>query len=92
MTKQPESDSPQAPKRKKKKVELRLDEDLHRQANEYAKQHGSSLGAVIRALLRFWTDPRDPRPLPPDVDKEKKRPPRAQQKKRTRKKPKSDDA
>ena len=83
--KKAEPDSKKDPKRKKKKVEVRLDEDLHKQTKDYARQNGVSVGALIRSLLGFWTDPRDPRPLPPNVDKQKQRPPRAKQKRRGKK-------
>lgn len=63
-------------KKKIKKIELRVDEDLHAQAEQYAHGYGVSLGALIRALLRQLTDPQNPQPLPPGVEAEKKRPPR----------------
>ncbi len=66
--------------KKTKKVEVRLDEELHRQAAAYAEKHGASLGAILRAILRYWTNPEDPYPLPPGVEEEKKRPPRRRKK------------
>ena len=63
-------------KKKDKKIEVKLDPDLYDQANKYADGHGVSLSAIIRALLRIVSDPQDPKPLPPGVDQEKKRPPR----------------
>jgi antitoxin component of RelBE/YafQ-DinJ toxin-antitoxin module len=63
-------------KKKDRKVEVRLDPDLHDQAHRYVEERGVTLGALIRALLRLWTDPEMPHELPPGVEEEKKRPSR----------------
>ena len=63
-------------KKKQKHIQIMVDEELRQQAHEYAKKHGFSLGALIRALLRIQTDPNDPRLPPPGIEEERKRPSR----------------
>lgn len=69
---------PKPPKKKTKKVEVPMDDDLHAQLTGYAKDKGVGVAALIRAVMRFWTRdwPDDPRNLPPDIEQETKRPPR----------------
>ena len=69
--------SDDTPPPKNKKIQIKVDEALRDQANAYAKDKGVSLGALIRALLRIQTEPSDPRPLPPGMEAERKRPPRS---------------
>ena len=62
--------------RKDDKLVLRIDPELRANADRYAEEHGKPLSAIVRAILRIWFDPADPRPLPPGVDEEMKRPSR----------------
>jgi hypothetical protein len=63
-------------KKKQKPIQVMVEDDLHDQTHRYAKSHGFSVGALIRALLRIQTDPNDPRPPPPGIEDERKRPSR----------------
>ena len=65
-----------AKKKKDDKLVIRVDEELRQSADEYAKKTGFPLGAIVRAILRNWFNPDDPRPLPPGVEEEMKRPSR----------------
>jgi hypothetical protein len=60
---------------KEKSVTTRMDKGLYEQVVAYAREHKISVGALIRALLRFQTDPEDPRPPPPGADEGGARPP-----------------
>ncbi len=62
--------------KKDKQVKILMDEDLHDQAVKYSEEHGFSLGALVRSLLRRQTDPENPQPPPPGIDKEAERPSR----------------
>ena len=62
------SDKPKRPKKRDKNISVAISEELREQAHAYAKEHGISLAALIRSLLAFWTEPNDPRPLPPDIE------------------------
>ncbi len=73
MPKKPDQPKPE-PKPKSKKIEVPVDEDLYEEATDYAKQHGVGLASILRAIMRIWFDPEDPRPLPPGVEDEKRRP------------------
>ena len=61
-------DKPERPKKRDKWLSVPIDDELRAQANAYAKANGISLAALIRSLLAYWTEPNDPRPLPPNVD------------------------
>lgn len=67
---------PKPPKKKGKTVQVRMEPELYDDATHYTEGHGISLGALIRALLRRQTDRNDPRPLPPGIEQEAKRPKR----------------
>ncbi len=58
------------PKARGKKLEVRIDQELYDDAQAYAEENNISVGALVRALLRFWVDRRDPRPLPPGIAEE----------------------
>lgn len=62
--------------KKSKPIQFYVEPELYQQAMQYAREHGISLGALLRSLLRVWVNPEDPRPLPPAVDDENKRPSR----------------
>lgn len=59
-------------KRKGQSVVVRMDDELYEQAHEYSEEHGFSLSALIRTLLRIQTDREDPREPPDGVDDEMK--------------------
>ncbi len=63
-------------KKKEEHINLRIDPELRVQAEEYARKNGVSLAALIRRLLRYWTDPKKPRKLPKGIEEERKRPSR----------------
>lgn len=63
-------------KKKDKTWRVRVEDDLDQNAAQYAKDKGVSLGALIRAIMRVWVDPQDPRELPPGIEAEAKRPSR----------------
>lgn len=67
-------------KKKEKMWRVRVEDDLDRQATEYAKGYDVSLGALIRAIMRVWVNADDPRPLPPGIESEAKRPSRRKKK------------
>ncbi len=69
------------PRKKSEHIQLKLDPQLRGQVDdyiEYYEQHGQkfSISGLIRALLRWHTDPQDPRPPPPGIEEESKRPSR----------------
>jgi len=65
-----------APGSKTRTWQIPVEPDLDENAKKYAREHGFSLSAIIRAIARVWFDPHDPRPLPPNIERETKRPPR----------------
>ena len=71
-----DQDEQEDPEKKSKPIQFYAEPELHEEAMAYAKQHGVSLGALLRSLLRFWVNPEDPRPLPPGIEEESKRPSR----------------
>ena len=62
--------------KKTKPIQVMVEDDLHEQAHRYAKSHGFSLGALVRALLRAQINPDHTQPLPNNLDEERKRPSR----------------
>ena len=62
--------------KKQKPIQVMVEDDLHQQAHVYAKAHGFSLGALVRAMLRIHTNPHNPQPPPRGVAEERKRPSR----------------
>jgi len=67
---------PKPPRKKGKMLRVRVDDELYDDANAYVEERGFSLGALIRALLKRQVDRNDPRPPPPGIEQEVKRPPR----------------
>ena len=65
-----------APGSRTKKVEVPLTPQEYENARNYSREHGFGLAAILRAIMRIWFDPQDPRPLPPNIERENKRPPR----------------
>ena len=70
------------PKHKDERIEFRADPDLKKRASKKARKHGG-LGAVLRALLRLWTD----EDIDPNlIGDEHRRAPKRKKKKTTKKK------
>ncbi len=63
-----------------RKVEVRLEPELLEQAQRYARQRLVPLAPLVRAWLRYHTNPRSPGPVPAGVKEERKRPSRRKQK------------
>lgn len=59
-----------------RKTEVRLEPELWAQAHRYARRHMTALAPIIRAWLRYHTNPRSPGPLPPGIDEEREQPAR----------------
>lgn len=47
---------PEPPGHKDKRIEIRIEPDLADRAARKANAHGWTVSAVLRALLRLWTD------------------------------------
>jgi hypothetical protein len=63
-------------KKKTRKWNVPVDPELDDQVQKYVDEKGVSLAAFIRRLARLFTNPEDPRELPPGMEEEKKRGPR----------------
>lgn len=69
------------PRKKSKVIQVKLEPDLREQVDEYVDyyaEHGQKFGisALIRAMLRRWTNREDPWPPPEDIEAENRRPSR----------------
>lgn len=61
------------PSKKAMQIVIRLDEDLYFQSRGYVEQRGTTVAAVVRAMLRELTNPDNPRPLPAEIAAEVQR-------------------
>lgn len=62
-------------KRKSSRVEIKMDDELREQVDKYIDyydEHKQKFGisALVRAILRIWTNPDDPWPPPEGVEEE----------------------
>jgi hypothetical protein len=67
-------------KKKSRTWKVPVEPDLDEQARKYTEAHKVGLASLIRSIMRIWVNPEDPRPLPPGIENEKKRPSRRKKK------------